>query len=438
MKKIALLLAGFAFSQMAVAQISITSTASPYTQNFNTLDTASATVSTNLPTGWMIKENGTSGPALDGGYKGGNGSSNTGDTYSFGSIGSTDRAIGSLASGTNRPNFGVRFTNNTGSTITSISVTYRAEEWRSGPSTAGDTTRFYYNLTATGVDTFVTGDVEVASLTMTSVVPAQAAGAVDGNAAGNFTTKTGTITVNIPNGSSILFKWVDWNAFGSDEGLAVDDFSATFNAGPPVPNPILVGKTPADDAVGVAPGTNLVLTFDKVVTANAAGNITIKNVTDNTTQTKAGNSSDVVISGGGMIVTVNNVTLVANKNYYVNFDSATFTSGVYKAAGIYDATSWNFSVSNVGVINTVKNELGLSVIGTATNSNMNIMFSLAEAGSYNLSIMDLSGRQMHTETFNAGAGTQIRSINGLSLASGMYIIRLSNESGVGVTKAIVQ
>ena len=43
--------------------------------------------------------------------------SNTGDTYSYGAAGSTDRALGGLRSGSLIPLFGACFTNNTGAPI---------------------------------------------------------------------------------------------------------------------------------------------------------------------------------------------------------------------------------------------------------------------------------------------------------------------------------
>ena len=71
------------------------------TQNFNTLSN-STTPSNALPTGWYLTETGT-GAAADGSYVVGTGSSNAGGAYSFGAALATDRALGSLGSGTVTP-----------------------------------------------------------------------------------------------------------------------------------------------------------------------------------------------------------------------------------------------------------------------------------------------------------------------------------------------
>ena len=55
-----------------------------------------------------------------------------------------------------------------------------------------------------------------------------ATGALDGNAAGNFTAVSSTITgLSIPDGAVIWIRWSDFNAQGADDGLAVDDLSVT-------------------------------------------------------------------------------------------------------------------------------------------------------------------------------------------------------------------
>ena len=116
------------------AQISITTAGSAYTQNFNTL--ASSGTSSVMPAGWSFIESGSSANQL---YVIGNGSDNTGDTYSFGSTGSSDRALGIKQSSTLSSIFGFKFMNQTGYQITSITITYIGEEWRSASAAEAPT-----------------------------------------------------------------------------------------------------------------------------------------------------------------------------------------------------------------------------------------------------------------------------------------------------------
>ena len=217
-----------------MATISLTTAGSTYTQAFNALsNTAGST--TNDPNtdpqplpGWFITETG--GGARDNEQYGvDTGSSNTADTYSYGSAGSTDRALGSLQSGTLISVFGAQFTNNTGQTITELVISFTGEQWRIANTAAArdDRLDFQYSLNATGLATGTWTNVDALDFT-NPVKTAAAAGALDGNAAANRTAITYTITgLSIAPGQTFWIRWSDFNASGADDGLAIDDFSIT-------------------------------------------------------------------------------------------------------------------------------------------------------------------------------------------------------------------
>lgn len=198
------------------------------TENFNTLsNTAGSTTNTALPTGWYITETG--GGARDNEqYAVDTGGSTTGDTYSYGSAASTERALGELRSGTLIPLFGAKFTNNTGSTITSLDVSYTGEQWRFGGvhSTVADRLDFQYSVNATDLSTGTYLDAN--PLDFNPPVTAGTAGALDGNAAANRTVISSTITgLSIAAGATFFIRLNDVDATGADDGLAIDDFSVT-------------------------------------------------------------------------------------------------------------------------------------------------------------------------------------------------------------------
>ena len=139
-RRISFVLALAALSVLPVRQaaaqcVSLTTLGSAATQNFDTLSNVAGSTTNNLTIpGWFMTESG--GGARDNEqYAVDTGGSTTGDTYSYGAAGSTERALGSLRSGTLIPIFGACYTNNTGATITSLAVAYNGEEWRLG--TAG-------------------------------------------------------------------------------------------------------------------------------------------------------------------------------------------------------------------------------------------------------------------------------------------------------------
>lgn len=336
-----MLLAGLAIKSNA--QVSVTPGSLNYTQNFNTLENGSASTYTTLPNGWAIHERGAN---ANGQYAGGNGSTNTGDTYSFGANSTTERALGGLASNNLQTSFGVKFVNNTGAVITGLNISYKGEQWRDGFATGIDTLSFAYSTVATAVsDTIPANWTSNAALTFTSVVNGTSGtNALDGNATANSAIKTATIAVTIPVGGSIILKWSDINVAGNDDGLAVDDLSVTFSTGSaPVTTHILLQSTaPAQGATNVALSTNrLAMKFDSAVAAGT-GNIKLIK-TGGATQTFTVPSAAVTFVQDSVIVT--GISLENNSAYHVEYDStvATNVAGTMKSLGIYNATTWTFS-----------------------------------------------------------------------------------------------
>ena len=204
-------------------------TTAKYTQDFNTL--ANSGTSSLLPSGWYFTETGTAA-AADGKYTAGTGTGTAGDVYSFGATGSTERALGSLLSGTNTPVMGTSFSNSTGGTITSLSIAYTGEEWRLGTANRGpDKLGFQYSLDATSLTTGTW--TPFAALDFSSPDTTGTAGARDGNSAADHISLSAIISsLNIPDGATFWIRWVDSDANNSDDGLAIDDFSITASSNP--------------------------------------------------------------------------------------------------------------------------------------------------------------------------------------------------------------
>ncbi len=207
-------------------QISLTTPGSPYTQDFNSLANSGTTAS-DVPAGWAFLETGTNANNT---YGIGTGSSNAGNTYSFGAASNTDRAFGGLLSGSLTPIIGASFTNNTGATITSLTISYTGEQWRLGALSRTDRLDFQYSTNATSLNSGAWIDVDM--LDFVAPVQGPTVGSLDGNASANRTAISHTITgLTIPAGATIWIRWNDFNATGADDGLAVDDFSLTPETG---------------------------------------------------------------------------------------------------------------------------------------------------------------------------------------------------------------
>ncbi|HEY5748805.1 MAG TPA: DUF5689 domain-containing protein [Chryseolinea sp.] len=216
-----------------MAQIELPTLNTPYQQNFDGLASSGTTnpVET-FPQGWTFVETGTSANTT---YAAGTGASNAGNTYSFGTT-PADRAAGSLLSGSVTPTIGAGFTNNTGGTITDLLISYRGEQWRLGATGRADRLDFQFSVDASSLSNGSWTDVD--ALDFSSPITTGATGALDGNDPLNSTTLTFTIAgLNLTPGATFYIRWLDFNAAGADDGLAIDDFALTpsgIAAGTPI------------------------------------------------------------------------------------------------------------------------------------------------------------------------------------------------------------
>lgn len=194
--------------------ILLTALGTAATEDFNTL--ASSGTSSTMPIGWYLSESRKSANST---YTAGTGSSNSGDTYSFGLASNSDRALGGLQSGSVEPTIGAKVTNNTGSTINNLFISYTGETWRVGAANRSDQLDFQYSINATSLTTGTWTDFNG----LDYANPGQATGSGSIQHSANI---SDVITgLNIANGASFWIRWTDFNASGSDDGMAIDDIS---------------------------------------------------------------------------------------------------------------------------------------------------------------------------------------------------------------------
>ena len=216
-----------------------------YSQNFDSLASAGTGIAwTNnltLP-GWYAAKS--VAPHEVANYNTGTGSSTSGALYSFGGSGSTERALGSLASGTpGNFAYGIRFTNDTGLARTNLQVSYTGEQWRVASTNLQKLTCWYQTGTA------LTHADASSALTWTAL-PAldfispntNATQTLNGNAASNRVAFTNVALsgIVVDAGQELFLRWLDPDDTGSDDGLALDNLTVTFGTGftniPPPPD----------------------------------------------------------------------------------------------------------------------------------------------------------------------------------------------------------
>ncbi len=232
------LLAALMAAEAAAGAISLDGVSS-YSENFDTLANSPVNnTSTILPFGWAFAETGTNAETT---YSISDGSSNAGNTYSYGSGVQTDRALGALQSGSLIPLPGVNFLNNSGQSITALVISYVGEQWRLGESSrvSPDRLDFQWSTDAVSLTTGTWNNFD--ALDFVAPVSAGTIGALNGNLAANQQSLLGTLTgLSIGNGTYFWLRWTDYNVAAADDGLAIDNFSLTARTSvdPPAPVPL--------------------------------------------------------------------------------------------------------------------------------------------------------------------------------------------------------
>jgi hypothetical protein len=145
--------------------------------------------------------------------------------FSFGTAGSTDRALGSRATsqvaGNTNIYYGVRLVNNTAQTISSFTVTFTGEQWHKNGGTTAHTLPVQYLLGATDISTGTWTSVA----TFTSPVNTTTIATLDGNAAANRRGVSGKISgISWAPGAELWVRVADGNESGNEQALGIDDF----------------------------------------------------------------------------------------------------------------------------------------------------------------------------------------------------------------------
>jgi predicted extracellular nuclease len=404
---------------LGAGTVSLTAFSSAYTQDFNTL--ASSGASDVTPDGWWFIESGTNANTT---YAAGTGSSNTGNTYSFGATDDAERAFGGLRSGNLVPLIGASFANDTGGTITALSITYTGEQWRLGNVTSGrlpDRLDFQLSTNATALNDSAATWVDYDALDFSSPVISGTVGALNGNDAANRTDLAYSITgLTIPNGASFWVRWVDVDISGADDGLSIDDFSLTPEGSTGDLPPAVESSVPADGAVDVAVDANLIITFTEAV--DMSGSWLALNCTSSGAHT-------VTVSDGPTTFILDPDIDFANSETC----TATITAALVSDQDANDPPdtmdadySWSFTtVSAAMAADLVINEIDYDQPGTDTAEFIEILNKDSVS-------VDLSSYTLQLVNGNAGGAAVYRTYNlpATMLAAGDYFVVCANNTTV--------
>jgi hypothetical protein len=393
---------------------SINSTGTVVSQNFNTMGN-SATAS--LPQGWKLGTDWTAGVQVvsrSGGTSGTgilNGTS-AGGFYNFANgvnATSTDRSIGFLSSGTYASPRSIiyAFTNNTGSAVSSISLDWNNEKYRSGSRAFNWT--FYHGNTSSATTASTEGDYGfVADANNTTVY----------NPPTSFSKSITLNGLNIQNGETYYLRWTYTGVGGSTNGqaLGIDDFNITLN---PALLPIEL------------------IAFN--ASCNSANSAKISWTTAseyNTSHYEVEKSSD-----GFLWNTIGKIAAAGYSNEVLNYEF--IDNSKQLGTNYYRLTQYDNDgmFEQFGPVATdCKNEPSTTTLSTYPNPSEGSfyisLFTEEMEGAGVITITDAKGALVHTKDVTIQKGNTIFHMDNLNIAPGMYYIQVTN--GKVFSPALIQ
>lgn len=293
-----------------------------YTQNFDQLPVSGAftlngkgphpidqpPLSLSSLSGWQVSGNQSNTNILTG-----TGSGTGSGIYSFGLSGNTNRALGTLASGTGTYAIGVVIENLTGSLLNKINIRLLATQWRKGGSGNVNNWRFSYQTRQlNSIDT--NQMINDSRADLTSIHTSTGSATLNGHLPANQYTIQITLTDIVwKPGEKLILRWDDQDETGSDDAMAIDDFIFTATAemsAPIISKPIIDStgttiariKTTVNDRL-----SNTQLKFEYDTTAQLLLPITITHSVPNNIVAGSGNTNATLLLN----------TLQPGKKYFI-------------------------------------------------------------------------------------------------------------------------
>ncbi len=141
--------------------------------------------------------------------------------------------------------------------------------------------------------------------------------------------------------------------------------------------PLLTSTTPLDNAVAVAVGSNITMTFNENIIAGS-GNLMISNGAGDTRTIDINDGTQISISGNTLTIDPENL-LLKNMGYYIQLAAGVIkdTSG-NNYAGISDTTTFNFTTANTSppIITNVPENTGGGINAAEANDGTLVIVNL--------------------------------------------------------------
>ena len=217
------------------------------------------------------------------------------------------------------------------------------------------------------------------------------------------------------------------NAYAGISSSTALNFTTSSDSTPPA----LSSSVPADNATGVAIGTDIVLTFSEAVTAVAGKNVVVKRSSNNSVvETVAATST--VVSGTSVTVALS-AALSYSTAYHVTIDAGAFEDAAGNAyAGISSSTALNFTTGPDQVAPVLASSVPAdNATGVALSAGLALTFSEAvtAVSGRTIKVVRTSGSTVvasfavtdGTKVTVSGTAVTVASVPGLENSTGYHV-----------------
>lgn len=199
--------------------------------------------------GWFIRQ--VAGSQSNTNFSTSTGSSTGSGVYSFAPSGNNNRALGTLASGTGIYAFGLILKNESGIILNRLTIQFLASQWRKGGS--GNINSWKCGFIQSDSSNLNLDSIKLLpNLNLNSIHTNSGSATLNGQLPVNQTLITNTISeIRWLPGQYLVFHWSDTDEPGSDDAMAIDDFSfkARQEIGPPIIGAIQVDSISSRSAI---------------------------------------------------------------------------------------------------------------------------------------------------------------------------------------------
>ena len=276
------------------------------------------------------------------------GTTSTGTLYSFGTANDTNRALGTIATGTTAMAFGALIKNDTGGTITNVRVSFTAEFWRNAiPSSSGssaETNVLYFGYgkidgTSNSVSNFLTSSNALSQTNLNITGPAPVPWGttpvnLDGSLPANQAAFSNVaIPLSLTDGEMAFVRWQDKDNTGLDAGIGMDNFVLSYEVDRSV---TLISFSPAVGPEGTQVtirGANFTAGIPVKFNGTAASLVTLVSSTELLVTVPAGATTGYITVGEG-------AGAVASETAFVVGDLSFFITG----------GNFNFGSTSLGTV----------------------------------------------------------------------------------------